>query len=177
MDSVPEHRASPLPLGDSDQPFPLLVRRGSEALQKNRSYVIQSAFIWCQFYEIQLHIHRMFALRDPPDPQLTTPSMIICKSAAKQCIGIIESAKDVLVTPLCTHILTVSSGSSQKPRYLTTFTMESRNPCSPPLYSFSWSSGGRGVLTTIHRSTVPSKLPRNWCSWRRRGDPIRSHVK
>jgi len=144
--------------------FPLLVRRDSEALQKNRTYLIQSAFLWCQFYEIQLHIHRMFALRDPPDLGLTTPSMIICKSAAKQCIGIIESAKDVLVTPLCTHLLTVSSGSRQTHRYLITPTIEPRNPCSPPLYSFSWSSGGRGVLIMIHRSTAPSKLPRNWCS-------------
>lgn len=61
----------------------------------------------------------MFALRDPPDPELTTSSMIICKSAAKQCIGIIESAKDVLVTPLCTHVLIVSAGLHQIYRCLT----------------------------------------------------------
>ncbi|KAF9646992.1 hypothetical protein BDM02DRAFT_2831037 [Thelephora ganbajun] len=88
MDTVPEH-----------------LRWGSKSLQQNRTYLIQSAFLWCQFYEIQLHIHRMFALRDPPDPELTASSTIICKSAAKQCIGIIESAADVLVTPLCTHVL------------------------------------------------------------------------
>jgi len=41
--------------------------------------------------------------------------MIICKSAAKQCIGIIESARDVLVTPLCTHVLTVSRATPNMP--------------------------------------------------------------
>ena len=113
------------------------VRRGSEASQKNRTYLIQSAFLWCQFYEIQLHIHRMFALRDPPDPELTASSMIICKSAAKQCIGILESAKNVLVTPLCSHVLIVSLNLPRIYRCLIVSVTESRNPCSPPLYSFS----------------------------------------
>jgi hypothetical protein len=92
---------------------PCIVRWGSESLKKNRTYLIQSASLWCRFYDIQLHVHRVFALRDPPDPELTIPSMIICKSAAKQSIRILESAKDVLLTPLCSHVLTVSPKPSQ----------------------------------------------------------------
>ncbi|KAF9778891.1 fungal-specific transcription factor domain-containing protein [Thelephora terrestris] len=87
VDIVPEH-----------------LRQGSGSVQKNRTYRIQSAFLWCQFYELQLHVHRVFALRNPPDPELTASSMIICKSAAKQCIGIVESSKDLLLTPLATHV-------------------------------------------------------------------------
>ena len=45
--------------------------------------------------------------------------MIICKSAAKQCIGIIESAKDVLVIPFCAHVLIVSPDARHTCRSLT----------------------------------------------------------
>jgi len=81
---------------------------GSEAPKKNRAELIQSAFLWTQFYETQLHIHRMFALKEPPDPELSASSMIICKNASKQCTAIIESARDVMIVPLHCFLLIVS---------------------------------------------------------------------
>lgn len=84
------------------------VRWGSEAPNKCRAELIQSAFLWTQYYETQLHIHRMFALKEPPDPELSTSSMIICKNAAKQCITIVESARDVLIVPFHSFLLIVS---------------------------------------------------------------------
>lgn len=84
------------------------MRWGSEAPNKCRAELIQSAFLWTQYYETQLHIHRMFALKEPPDPELSTSSMIICKNAAKQCITIVESARDVLIVPFHSFLLIVS---------------------------------------------------------------------
>ena len=80
----------------------------SKAPKKSRALLIQSAFLWTQFYEIQLHIHRMFALKEPPDPELSATSMIICKNASKQCIAIMESARDVMIVPLHCFLLIVS---------------------------------------------------------------------
>lgn len=78
----------------------LSVRWGSEVSKKNRVFLIQSAYLRCQFHETQFHVHRLFALRDPPDPDLSASSMIICKNAAKQCIAIVDSAKDLLFASL-----------------------------------------------------------------------------
>jgi hypothetical protein len=50
----------------------------------------------------------MFALKEPPDPELSASSMIICKNAAKQCVAIIESAGDVMIVPLHCFLLIVS---------------------------------------------------------------------
>jgi hypothetical protein len=50
----------------------------------------------------------MFALKEPPDPELSAPSMIICKNASKQCIAIMESARDVMIVPLHSFLLIVS---------------------------------------------------------------------
>lgn len=50
----------------------------------------------------------MFALKEPQDPELSASSMIICKNAAKQCVSIIESARDVMIAPLHTFLLLVS---------------------------------------------------------------------
>ena len=50
----------------------------------------------------------MFALKEPPDPELSVPSMIICKNASKQCVAIIESARDVMAVPLHCFLLIVS---------------------------------------------------------------------
>jgi len=86
----------------------LTVRWGSEAPKKSRAEQIQTAFLWTQFYETQLHIHRMFALKEPPDPELSGSSMIISKNAAKQCVEIIESARDVMIVPLHCFLLIVS---------------------------------------------------------------------
>lgn len=87
----------------------LSVRWGPEASRKCRAEVIQSAFLWIQFYETQLHIHRMFALKEPPDPELSASSMIICKNAAKNCVAIMESAWDVMIGPFHCFLLIVSS--------------------------------------------------------------------
>ena len=76
------------------------VRWDSEAPKKNRVFLLQSVFLRCQFYEVQLHVHRIFALRDPPDPELSATSMIICKNAAKQCIAVVDSVKGALFTSL-----------------------------------------------------------------------------
>ena len=83
------------------------VRWGSE-VPKCQAVLIQSAFLWTQFYEIQLHIHRMFALKEPPDPDLSASSMIICRNASKQCIAIIESTRDVMITPFHNFLMIVS---------------------------------------------------------------------
>lgn len=84
-----------------------LVRWGSEASKKHKKYLVQSAFLWCQFYETQLHVHRTIALKNPADSERTAASMIICKNAAKRCIDIVQSANDVLTAPLCSYLLTV----------------------------------------------------------------------
>lgn len=84
------------------------VRWGSEVPIKSRSELVQTVFLWTQFYETQLHIHRMFALKEPPDPDLSVSSMIICKNASKQCVAIMESAKDVMTAPLHCFLLIVS---------------------------------------------------------------------
>ncbi|KAF9643134.1 hypothetical protein BDM02DRAFT_3192157 [Thelephora ganbajun] len=83
LDTVPEH-----------------LRWGSEASKESRVFLIQSAYLRCQFHEIQFHVHRVFALRDPPDPELSASSMIVCKNAAKQCIALVDSAKDLLFISL-----------------------------------------------------------------------------
>ena len=85
-----------------------LVRWDSKAPKKSRATLIQSAFLWTQFYETQLHIHRMFALKEPPDPDLSVSSMIICRFAAKRCIAILESVRDVMIVPLHFFLLIVS---------------------------------------------------------------------
>ena len=86
----------------------LPVRWGPEALNRSRAELIQSVFLWTQFYETQLHIHRMFALKEPPDPELSASSMIICMIASKQCITIVESAKEITIIPLHSCLLIVS---------------------------------------------------------------------
>lgn len=86
----------------------LAVRWGSEAPIKSRAELIQTAFLWTQFYETQLHIHRMLALKEPLDPELSASSMIICKHASKQCVVIMESARDVMMAPLHCFLLIVS---------------------------------------------------------------------
>jgi len=50
----------------------------------------------------------MFALKEPPDLELSASSMIICKNASKQCVAIIESARDVMTVPLHSFLLIVS---------------------------------------------------------------------
>ena len=68
--------------------------------KKNRVFLIHSAYLRCQFHETQFHVHRAVALRDPPDPELSASSMVVCKNAAKQCIAIVDSAKDLLYNSL-----------------------------------------------------------------------------
>lgn len=87
---------------------PLPVRWGPKTPKKCQAEVIQSAFLWTQFYETQLHIHRMFALRGPSDPELSAFSMNICVNAAKQCIFIMESVWDIMITPFHCFLLIVS---------------------------------------------------------------------
>lgn len=109
VNSVPEHRETlnpPLCL-TLFQFFSSLVRWGSEASKKNKTFLVQSAFIWCQFYETQLHVHRMVALGNTTDPERAAASMIICKNAARRCIEIAESANDALAVPLCSYLLMV----------------------------------------------------------------------
>ena len=84
------------------------VRWGSETPKKSRVEIIQSAFLWAQFYETQVHIHRMFALKEPPDPDLSESSMIICKIASRRCIATMESARDVMIVPLNSFLPLVS---------------------------------------------------------------------
>lgn len=90
------------------------VRWGSEASKKHKTYLAQSAFLWCQFYETQLHVHRMIALKNLTDPERAAASMIICKNAARRCIEIVESANGVLAAPLCSYLLTVRSDLSKQ---------------------------------------------------------------
>jgi len=85
-----------------------LVRWGPEAWKKSRTDLIQSVFLRTQFHETQLHIHRMFALKEPADPDLAESSMIICLNASKQCITIVESVKDVVIDPAHSFLLLVS---------------------------------------------------------------------
>jgi hypothetical protein len=109
VDGVPEHRADvhfPSQLGHYNSVF--LVRWGSEASKLNQAYLLQSAFLWCQFYETQLLIHRMIALGCPTDPERAAASMIICKNAAKRCIEIVRTVDDVLSVLLCSYLFTVS---------------------------------------------------------------------
>lgn len=70
--------------------------------------LIQSVFLRTQFHETQLHVHRMFALKEPPDPDLAESSMVVCLSASKQCIAIVESVKDVMIDPVHSFLLVVS---------------------------------------------------------------------
>ena len=84
------------------------MRWGPEAEKKSRGDLIQSVFLRTQFHETQLHIHRMFALKEPPDPDLSESSMIICLIASKQCITIVESVKDVMIDPVHSFLLVVS---------------------------------------------------------------------
>lgn len=91
------------------------VQWGSEASKKDRVLLLQSVFLRCQFHEVQFHVHRMFALRDHPDPESSAPSMIVCKNAARQCISIADSAKDVLFTSLHSFGLMVRPDASFLP--------------------------------------------------------------
>lgn len=101
LDTVPEHReSSPFLLPNSLIISGFPVRWGSEASKKNRVVLLQSVFLRCQFHETQFHVHRIFALRDPPDPELSAPSMIVCKNSAKECIAIVDSVKDLIFTSL-----------------------------------------------------------------------------
>ncbi|KAF9778871.1 fungal-specific transcription factor domain-containing protein [Thelephora terrestris] len=95
VDGVPEH-----------------LRWGSEASKLNQAYLLQSAFLWCQFYETQLLIHRMIALGCPTDPERAAASMIICKNAAKRCIEIVQTVDDVLSVLLCSYLFTKSMFAS-----------------------------------------------------------------
>lgn len=113
VDAVPEECAPPHSSACKRGTLifrPLSVRLDSKVSKKCRAGVIQSVFLWTQFYEIQLHIHRMFALRELSDPELSTSSMIICKNASKQCIAAMESAKDVMMAPFHCFLLIVSFG-------------------------------------------------------------------
>ena len=83
------------------------VRWGSEASKKHKTFLVQSAFIWCQFYETQLHVHRMVALGNPAGTDRAAASMIICKHAARRCIEIVESAHGILTVPLHSYLLMV----------------------------------------------------------------------
>ena len=115
---------------------PFSVRWGSDGPKKCRAELIQSAFLWVQFYETQLQIHRTFALREPPDPDLSASSMIICKNASKQCITVIESAKDVMMVPFHCFLLIVRLIPA--PSYgCSTSSNIFRSPCSHRRYSFS----------------------------------------
>ena len=87
------------------------MRWGSEASKKNKTYLVQSAFLWCQFYETQLLVHRNIALGDLADPERAAASVIICKNAAKCCIEIVESTSDVLDALLYSYLLTVRRAS------------------------------------------------------------------
>ena len=84
------------------------MRWGPEALKKSRDDLIQSVFLWTQFHETQIHIHRMFALKEPPDPDLSESSMITCMIASKRCIEIVESVKDEMTDPVHFFLLLVS---------------------------------------------------------------------
>ena len=87
-----------------------LVRWGPEAWKKSQTDLIQSVFLRTQFHETQLHIHRMFALKEPLDPDLSESSMAICLIASKECITIVESVKDVMIVPVHSFLLVVSLG-------------------------------------------------------------------
>jgi hypothetical protein len=77
--------------------------------------MVQSAYLRCQFHETQFHVYRAFALRDPPDPELSVPSMVVCKNAAKQCIAIVDSVKDLLLIPFRCFGLLVRPDASLLP--------------------------------------------------------------
>jgi len=112
------------------------VRWGSEASKKHKTYLVQSAFLWCQFYETQLHVHRMTALRNPTDPEQAAASMIICKNAARRCIEIVESTNDVLTAPLCSYLLTVRQTLPNYANHFPSYFPELRKPSSLHLCFF-----------------------------------------
>src|SRR5258708_7968811 len=85
------------------------VQCGSEISKKDHASLAQSVYLRCQFHEIQLHVHRPFVFRDPPDPELSESSVIVCKNAAKQCIALVNSTKDLLLTSLYFFGLVVSA--------------------------------------------------------------------
>lgn len=95
------------------------VQWGSEASKRDHVFLFQSTYLRCQFHEMQLHVRRAFAFRDPPDPELSEPSLVVCKDAAKQCIAIVDSAKDVLHTSLYCLGLMVRNNSYPLPRIFT----------------------------------------------------------
>ena len=108
------------------EPFVFIsVRWGSEASKKHKTYLVQSAFLWCQFYETQLHVHRITALRNLTDPERAAASMIICKNAARRCIETVESANDVLTAPLCSYLFMVRQ---TLPNYASSFSSILSNP-------------------------------------------------
>lgn len=110
VDGVPEHRESSISPSYStslESFVSSLVRWGSEASKKHKTCLVQSAFLWCQFYDTQLHVHRVIALKNHADPERAEASMIICKNAAKRCIEIVQSANDILAVPLCSYLLIV----------------------------------------------------------------------
>lgn len=114
-----------------------IVRWGSETPAKSRAEIIQTAFLWTQFYETQLHIHRMFALKEPPDPELSASSVIISKNASRQCVAIIESARDVMMAPLHCFLLIVSLAFTVLNGGSTAFFIARRNLYLHQPYSFS----------------------------------------
>lgn len=69
----------------------------AESSKLNRILLLQSAYLRCQFHETQFHVHRSFAFKDPPDPDLSESSIAVCKKAASQCIAIVDSVKEVLL--------------------------------------------------------------------------------
>ncbi|KAF9646991.1 hypothetical protein BDM02DRAFT_3188330 [Thelephora ganbajun] len=110
---------------------PEQLRWDSKVSKKSRTELIQSAFLWTQFYETQLHIHRMFALKEPPYPELSTSSMIICKNASKQCVTIVDSARDVMMVPLHCFLLIKSVFMSTTFLLLTFWKEGGIDYCSP----------------------------------------------
>ena len=88
------------------------MRWDSETSKKEGVFLVQSIYLRCQFHEIQLHVHREFAFRDPPDPELSKPSLVVCKNAAVRCISILDSVKDLLLAPVCYVGLMVRDNAS-----------------------------------------------------------------
>ena len=136
----------------------LSVRWGPEAEKKSRSDLIQSVFLWTQFRETQIHIHRMFALKEPPDPDLSESSMITCMIASKRCIEIVESVKDVMTDPIHSFLLLVSLKSGRATLILNNFFVARRSLCLRRRYSFSWCFGRSGEWITVLQSSRPLRM-------------------
>lgn len=88
LDSVPEHRSSSFFLFISESDVSMTVRW--DPYRENETFFEQSIVLNCNYYNVQILIHRSF-IPSPTEPkEFQFPSVAICANAARSLIHIAE---------------------------------------------------------------------------------------